>query len=201
MKKLILPIFSFFLVACAPKPEDKLTAVNIDLPASINQSALRHYSPKSQFGANSLTTLSDIDCYAIAVEWDKNQGKCTNSSGTVLAHANMVFGSFPQGMNIELFVPQGAARTFHLYGFSYQDDQGMGCPDFITFPIVDQQQSSKPKLLTSKRVDVFGEVLDITLTRQIAGPDIHTCKSFPFQWESQNSATWDVAVWDQASWQ
>jgi hypothetical protein len=197
-----LNLFTLFLLmaSCAPEAQKEKTTIRVNLPQSAAQSGLRHYKPKSQLGTNTLSSLDDIDCYAILIEKNQTQGICEDSSSTALAHANFVFGSFPDGSQIELDIDTGDNQTFHLVGFSYNDGGSGFCPDFVSFPILDQQKSSQVRLLASRTVNVQGEVMTVELTRNVAGPDIHTCKNLPFEWETSSVAIWDVALWDAAAW-
>lgn len=191
----------FILVGCAPEAEKLDTKIKFKLPKSRQQSGLRHYRPQSNFNANTISNLNDVDCYAIVVGFGANQGQCEQSGGTVIHSAELAFGSYPDGAEIELFIPSGPARTFYLYGFS---NSSASCPDFINFPIVDQQNSSKPVLLGQTTVSVEGEFMEVDITRSLANaPIAYQCLDGPFAWEGVGAGAegvWGLGKWDVAVW-
>ena len=199
MKSILLLLF-MTLISCAPPAEEgSRTAVKISFPSAMTQSGLRHYKPKGQFGLSDMTSLADIDCYAIVYESSgPSPGECLDTSGVPVANAIEVHGSFNAGSTVEIEVAQGVGMTFHLIGFGYSG--GTTCPDYKTFPLAAQTASTKGKLLASVTKDVQGEEITVEMVRDFTGPTISTCQNSPFNWEGSGNAIWDVALWDQASW-
>lgn len=198
--KTILLAFLIALVSCAPESEKARTSVRISLPSASTQNGLRHYQPKGQFGLNDLASLDDIDCYAILYESSGfSPGQCTDTAGNPVANALEVYGSFAAGSTVDVEVPSGPGATIHLIGFAYNG--GTNCPDYRTFPLTDQTNASKGKLLDSVTTDIQGDEITINMTRNFSGPTIQGCYNPPFDWEGNDPGVWNETNWNEAQWQ
>lgn len=184
-----------------PEELSSKSKVKIRMPASVNQMAHRHLKSASS-GPRSvrISDLNDIDCYAIVVSYDDGQGICTDSTpDIILSNAKAVFGSIPDGEEVEIIVDSGPSRTFHILGFS--ETSGI-CPNFHSLTQTQRAAMSNPFLVGSKTEDLISEFQDVEINISMTGSQEVTgsCTGIPFNWETTATGIWDSSLWDVATW-
>ena len=208
---LLLLVSLFMLIGCAQEYQGETTKIQIRFPTSKSQSSLKHYQASSQGSRKAkLTSLDDIDCYAVFVGSEDGLGTCSNidysnvdSSG--IAPTEMVatgidqsFGSIEDGGFIELDVEQGTNKTFYIVGFK---NSLPTCPDISNLTVADRQRMDPPQIVGSTIANVEGDTMEIDIDISLTdSKSFHNCKDGPFNWEEETTALWDQAIWDQAQW-
>jgi|LULF01.1.fsa_nt_gb hypothetical protein len=185
-----ISIFFISISACAPKPKTSSTKINFKLPE-------RNFN--SQNYAASLA-VDVFDCYAIIVNWDRQNGYCDGKNGTTLFYANEVFGSFKAGNEITIDVTSGEARIFRLIGLTSVN--GI-CPDFKKYPLNLRNTSLLPAVLGQTKANLLEETAIVTIDISYVegvNESISDCRKLPFEWPKSNYALWDADKWDQGTW-
>lgn len=204
MRIILLTLFLVF-TGCAKEYESGKTKMQIRFPASAKKSALRHYRAASA-GPRlpKFTSLDDIDCYGIMVQYNNGtgQGTCNDTNGNlVMSGINLVFGTIADGGVIEIELDSGPARSIHIVGLT----STLGyCPDLYNMTAAENNAISDPTIVGSTTADIAGEFMEVNINLSMTGAQqIDECSGGPFTWEMGNSGGigyWDQANWDQDQW-
>lgn len=181
----VLGLILLLLSSCAPKPGVR-TSVSISLPTSNKsvRSIKRGLAPKNTPGytINDLTSLDDIDCYVVLLQFDGSatSGNCIGD--TLEEEIRIVSDTVREGGELTIFdVPTERDINFKVMGFSYS---GGICPDYRTLSQTQIESMSRPMIVGStiqslKPVEENIVSVDISMSTSQA---INGCSSGPFAW-------------------
>jgi hypothetical protein len=204
---------SLFLQSCAPAPEDGLKSkISIRLPASVSQSPLRHLKMSSSRQAK-VTSLNDIDCYAILISWNEELvepsfpiGRCATSSGLEVLNIRQAEGGIADGGLLEFDMPSEVNAKFSVVGFTYNSANAGFCPFFPDLTLDELSIMGTPTIVGEGHAFVTGEFVEVPINISLDNPiGLADCKEGPFHWEQVVSTVggagiWGTSLWGSATW-
>lgn len=193
MKKLnlLLCVLALFY-SCSGKNDGGRSVVRFKLPDTGKFSS-KGANPRDGKALSDLTSITEIDCFAILVDYSPSSGSCVDSAGVKVLGATLVEGSHPANTGIVMSVEAGSSRKFQVVGFATDLS---ACPNFVKMQASSLQKSSSPILVGSKTVDLVpGEEKTIEITATLEGAKkISLCEGGVFSW--QTGGKFDTALFD-----
>lgn len=195
------------VVGCAPTPEEQTSSIRISFPKS-NYSArsVKHLRRAlvagSSYGVPEIVTLDDVDCYVVAIGFEKvnlpvsQAGQC-GSGPDLMPNIQVVSATIPDGGEAVIEdVPVGPSRDFYVIAFA----TSLGtCPDFKSLQFSDLPNISRPMVVGYVNQGLAAQeenIVNITISMTGAYP-VNSCQNDPFLWEKGgvfDAENFDTAV-------
>jgi len=145
-------------------------------------SATTPYVNSGLWGLTTPVSLSEIDCFGIAVSYPEDTGNsCHLLSGGAIDIDEM-FGSVASGELLQADISSGLNRNIQVIGFATSDGS---CPKDIRSLSKEQMaNSSAPVVLGEKLADVEGETMEVEIVISMTNPiAVNDCSGENYTWE------------------
>ena len=118
MIQMLLSLFVLtFTISCTRPQSEQNSVGTIQLPHKKVSSLIATGSVEQDWISTPPTQIESIDCYAIFVSGSGlDAGSCVNTEGTKVTDANLLYGIFQHGQEVEIEFPSGSDRTIGVMG-------------------------------------------------------------------------------------
>ena len=156
-------------------------------------SATTPYVNSGLWGLTTPVSLSEIDCFGIAVSYPEDTGSsCHLLSGGAIDIDEM-FGSVGSGELLQADISSGLNRNIQVIGFATSDGS---CPKDISSLSKEQMaNSSAPVILGEKLADVEGESMEVEIVISMTNPiAVNDCSGESYAWEEGSPKSNNFAI-------